>query len=402
MNPYDLPAPSRPNRRRRRKATNESGSPIERRANRRRIVAPLAAAVVAVSLFGAAVANAEPQSEKSGVSGSDLKVGNSSGSRAAETRGKTYTNPEIEPVAADPSIIRTSDGTYYLYATEDTWDNGYDHIMPIFKSRDLVQWEYVKDVFFVPPSWKEGGGGLWAPDISFHDGTYYLYYAFSKWGDPDPAIGLATAPSPEGPWKDSGGPVITSTGIGVSNSIDPFVWEEHGKRTLVFGSFHGIYAVELSKDGTKTVGEKVELADSRFEGSYIIKRAAFYYLFVSSGSCCEGPQSTYTLWVGRSRSLDGPYVDSHGRKLRDGGGDLVLSGNDHFVGPGHNSVALDDAGNDWLVYHAIDPKNPWLRGGATRRPVLIDRIRWVAGWPVVNGGNGPSYTPQLAPVIRRP
>ena len=258
---------------------------------------------------------------------------------------QTYTNPVATPVAADPSIIRAPDGTFYLYATQDNWDDGQgSHYLPIFTSNDLVTWTYLKDVFLVPPNWKDSGGFTWAPDISFHDGTYYLYYAYSLWGDPDPCIGLATAAQPEGPWEDLGRAVFCSQEIGVDNSIDPFVWDEDGARTLIWGSFHGIYAVGLSEDGTQPDGEKVLLADDRFEGAYVILRDGFYYLFVSAGSCCDGANSTYTLHVGRSENLTGPYLDAEGRDLREGGGTFVVAANDVWVGPGHNSVVTDDEG----------------------------------------------------------
>ena len=105
----------------------------------------------------------------------------------------SYTNPVIEPVAADPSLIRAADGTWYLYATQDRWDDGIEHYLPVFASRDLVNWEFVSDVFVFPPHWKQQGF-LWAPDISVVDGVYHLYYSYSTWGDPNPCIGLATAP----------------------------------------------------------------------------------------------------------------------------------------------------------------------------------------------------------------
>jgi arabinan endo-1,5-alpha-L-arabinosidase len=315
----------------------------------------------------------------------------------AMAQAETYTNPIIAPVAADPDVIRAEDG-FYLYATQDHW-GGREHYLPIFKSADLGSWEFVGDVFDLPPAWKEGGGFLWAPDISRHDGRYHLYYAYSQWGDPNPCIGLATADHPQGPWQDLGRAVFCSEDIGVRNSIDPFIWDEGGVRTMVWGSFHGIYAVRLSDDGSEAAGEKVELADRRFEAPFVHFREGYYYLFLSSGSCCEGENSTYATWVGRAESLLGPYLDARGTDLRYGGGELVLFRNDHWVGPGHNTIITDDAGADWIIYHAISPENPRLASGATRRPTLLDRIDWVEGWPVVNGGEGPSFTPRPAPVL---
>jgi arabinan endo-1,5-alpha-L-arabinosidase len=312
----------------------------------------------------------------------------------------TYTNPVVTPVAADPSVIRTEDGTFYLYATQDDWADGQgNHYLPMFKSTDLVNWEFIGDAFDAPPSWKEGGGFMWAPDISFYDGTYYLYYASSLWGDPNPCIGMATATTPEGPWEDLGEPVFCSEDIGVPNSIDAFIWYENGERTMFWGSWNNIYAVSLNEDGTKPVGEKTQLADTRFEAPHVIKRGNFYYLFVSSGSCCEGANSSYTTWVGRSENLLGPYVDSTGSDLRYGGGEVVLYRNDVWIGPGHATVVTDDAGEDWIVYHAIPAEDPRLPNNVNRRPTLIDKITWSDGWPIVNNGDGPSFEPQPVPTI---
>ncbi len=317
---------------------------------------------------------------------------------------QTYTNPVATPVAADPSVIRTDDG-FYLYATQDDWADGQgNHYLPVFRSDDLVTWAYVGDALTAPPAWKEDGGFTWAPDISFSGGSYYLYYAASLWGDPNPCIGLATSQNPKGPFEDLGRPVFCSEDIGVANSIDPFVWNEDGTRTMVWGSGQGIYAVGLNEDGTQAVGEPVELAgdDLYYEAPYIVQRGRYYYLFLSAGSCCEGENSTYTLYVGRSEKLLGPYLDRQGQNLLEGGGSVVVPANDTWVGPGHNSVVQDDAGADWLFYHAILRDDPRLTNGVNRRPALLDRIVWKAGWPTVNEGAGPSTTAQPEPTVAAP
>ncbi|MFB6273048.1 MAG: family 43 glycosylhydrolase [Salinibacter sp.] len=318
------------------------------------------------------------------------------------TPAQTYQNPVVTPVAADPSVIRAPDGTYYLYATQDAWGDGEgDHYMPMFRSDDLVDWTYIGDVFAGIPNWGSGysdGQYLWAPDISKRNGTYYLYYSFVREDFSNPCIGLATADSPEGPWNDLGKPVFCSNEIGVPNSIDPYVWNEGSTPTMIWGSFNGIYAIELNEDGTAPVGEKTRLADDRFEGAYVHEQGDYKYLFLSAGTCCDGAQSTYKVYVGRSDSLTGPYVGPGGTDLRYGGGLRILSEGNGWVGPGHNSVATDDAGTDWLVYHAIPKNNPRLPNGANRRPVLIDSINWEGGWPKVNEGS-PSDSPRPVPTI---
>ena len=322
-----------------------------------------------------------------------------------ESSPALYQNPVFRPVLADPSIIRGEDGYYYAYGTEDTWDDGSTHLVPIIRSRDLTNWEFVRDAFEAKPDWKDEGW-LWAPDISRHeDGKYYLYYSYSTWGDPNPGIGVATADRPEGPFVDHGA-LFTSESIGVANSIDPhYVVDDDGTLYLIWGSFHGIYGIELSPDGLQTVGEKFQIAGTQFEAPYIIKRGDYYYFFGSGGSCCEGAFSTYHVKVGRAESLRGPYVDRDGRDLRDGGGTTILAANAvpdeegrQFVGPGHNAVVTDDRGNDWIVYHAIDPEDPTLLTGATKRPMMIDPLIWEDGWPTVRLAE-PGTAPQPGPVV---
>ncbi len=312
----------------------------------------------------------------------------------------TYTNPVATPVAADPSVVRGADGAYYLFATQDDWaDGGGDHLVPIFRSQDLVSWTSVGDAFNEAPGWKEDGF-LWAPDVSRRGDRYWLYYSYSTWGDENPCIGRATADQPAGPWTDLGRPVFCSDDIGVENSIDPFLWAEGGALTMVWGSFTGIYSVRLNADGTAPAGAKRLLADDRFEGAFVVMRDGFYYLFLSSGSCCDGAESTYEVYVGRSSVLTGPYVDREGRDLRAGGGSVVLSAKVTWVGPGQVAVVQDADGTDWLYYHAIPRADPRLANGVNRRPALVDRLGWTDGWPAINGGRGPSTTPQAAPAVR--
>jgi len=312
-----------------------------------------------------------------------------------------YTNPIVTPVAADPDVLRALDGTFYLYATQDDWGDGNGpHLIPIFRSADLVHWEYLRDAFMAPPSWKAGGGFVWAPDVHYRNGSYYLLYALSLWGDPDPCIGLAMSKTPEGPFQDQGRALFCSSDIGVTNSIDPFLFNDPTRPILFWGSFNGIYAIPLSPDLSKPLGSKVKIADNRFEGTFIYKKYGYYYFFGSSGSCCEGIHSSYALYVGRSKTLLGPYLDRSGRDLRQGGGDLILSRNQTWIGPGHNSVITDDAGNDWLIYHAMPAQNALLPNGTNCREGLLDRIDWRDGWPTINHGKGPSASIQEAPVVK--
>ena len=291
----------------------------------------------------------------------------------------TYRNPVIDYSLPDPTIIKADDGYFYLYATEDIRNT------PIHRSRNLVDWEEIGTAFTeeTRPTF-EPKGGLWAPDINYVDGQYVLYYSMSIWGGEwTCGIGVATSDKPEGPFIDKG-PLFRSKTIQVQNSIDQFFMEDNGKKYLFWGSFRGIYGIELSGDGlsVRDGAKKKQVAGTAYEGTYIHKRGDYYYLFASIGSCCEGLKSTYTTVVGRSDSLFGPYTDKQGRPMMENHHEVLIHGNDAFVGTGHNSeIVTDDRGNDWVLYHAVSREHP------TGRVLMLDRIRWRDGWPEVEGAS---------------
>ena len=292
-----------------------------------------------------------------------------------------YHNPVINYSLPDPSVIRGEDDYFYLYATENIRN------LPIHRSKNLVDWEYVGTAFTndTRPDF-EPKGGLWAPDINKIGDKYVLYYSMSVWGGEwTCGIGCATADKPEGPFKDHG-KMFRSNEINVQNSIDPFYIEDGGKKYLFWGSFRGIYGIELSDDGLSIKkGAKLrQIAGTAYEGTYIHKKDGYYYFFASIGTCCEGLKSTYTTVVGRSKKLFGPYVDKSGKKMLDNHHEVLIHKNDAFVGTGHNSeIVTDKAGNDWMFYHAVSTKNP---GG---RVLMMDKVNWKDGWPSV-AGNSPS------------
>src|SRR5215211_151664 len=335
----------------------------------------------------------------------------------------TYTNPVSRDFAdtfADPAVIRAKDGYWYAYGTTDPLREGEGtrHIIPTARSADLVNWTYVGDAFTedTKPSWATPDAALWAPDIRYLDGTYYLYYVVTQTtvtaGPNDNAIGVATAPTPTGPWTDSGDPVVDPR-PGASGNPDDFKWtfdpaqftDLDGTRYLYYGSYYGgIFVTELSSDGTEAVGEPTQVAiDNRYEGAYVVRHGRWYYLFASEANCCAGPTTGYTVFAGRSTSPRGPFVDRDGISLlasRVGGTIVVTPNGNTWVGTGHNAVVTDLAGQDWLVYHAIDRRDPFLDEpfGINQRPMLLDRLDWIGGWPTVRAGRWASQGPQPAPV----
>ncbi len=284
----------------------------------------------------------------------------------------------------DPCIIKCDD-YYYIYSTGNRID--------IRRSADLLNWKFIGSVFNDIPAWgvKEvpGVSNIWAPDIFYHDSTYYLYYALSTFGSNHSRIGLATnvtldPDDPDYEWIDKG-KVFRSDASDNFNAIDPNVVMDKDKRIwLSFGSFwDGIRLVELDSNTWKPKQNyKLYSIASRsggaIEAPFIVYKNGYYYLFVSFDYCCKGVNSTYNIRVGRSKEITGTYTDSNGTAMMKGGGNRLLSGDDRWKGPGHCAVLLEE-NTDWLILHAYDAEN---HGVPTLR---ILPLNWdVNGWPVIN------------------
>ena len=336
----------------------------------------------------------------------------------------TYTNPVSEDFAdtfADPAVIKGKDGFWYAFGTTDPLKEGEGefHTIPIARSRNLTDWRYVGDAFTSPQevSWADTDAALWAPDIRYFNGKYYLYYVVTQTTVTDErhdnAIGVATAPTPAGPWKDSGAPIVGPRRTGPNDfkwTFDPNqMTDTQGRRWLYYGSYYGgIWVTRLSNDGKRAVGDPTMVAiDNRYEGAYVVRHGGYYYLFGSSANCCAGPVTGYSVYVGRSTSPRGPFLDAQGVSMtasRVGGTIVVTPNGNKWVGPGHNAVVTDLAGQDWLAYHAINRRDPYLDEpyGINERPMLLDRLDWINGWPVVRAGRWASAGPQTAPETRGP
>ncbi|MCL6523373.1 MAG: family 43 glycosylhydrolase [Thermoflavifilum sp.] len=298
--------------------------------------------------------------------------------------------------AHDPSIIKT-DSIYYIFATGPG--------IFFWSSTDRQHWQFRGKIFNRTPDWvyhivPDFGGDMWAPDISYYRGKYYLFYAVSKFERNTSAIGLATnvTLNPEDKnyyWDDHGIIVQSIPGRDMWNAIDPnLAVDRQGIPWLVFGSFwDGIKLVKLDTSRTRlakpeewytlasryrTYGIADTLpGDGAIEAPYIIYRNGYYYLFVSFDYCCRGVKSNYKVAVGRAKNIIGPYIDKSGKLMTDGGGTVIVEGNENFPGLGHNSI-LHDQGKDYIVTHAYDAKKNGLP------QLVILPIKWENDWPIVN------------------
>lgn len=337
----------------------------------------------------------------------------------------TRDNLHIDIGVHDPSMIKHDD-RYYMFHTGRGISN--------WVSRDMINWIRLDPVFESAPEWTqdvvpEFENHIWAPSISFHNGTYYLYYSVSSFGRNNSAIGLVTNQTlnpddPEFEWEDQGIVIESVPGRDMWNAIDATLsFDEDGTPWLAFGShWMGIKLVQL-EDDLKTVAitpegnewytiaerhrywklDERDAGDSAnpeldyddlypnaildlnrqsesgaIEAPFIFKKGDYYYLFVSWDRCCRGENSTYKVVVGRSTDITGPYLDKAGQRMDYGGGSLVVKGNDEYAAVGHNSVYTFD-GTDYLVAHGYDLSDEG------RSKLVILEVTWDDdGWPVVD------------------
>ncbi|KAG8843245.1 hypothetical protein FRB91_003504 [Serendipita sp. 411] len=276
----------------------------------------------------------------------------------------------------DPSALcQRADGLWFLFSTAVG--------IAIRTSPDRVTWTYAGVVWPNGASWTSpytGGNNenLWAPDCTFKNGQFYLYYSASTFGSRNSAIFFARSTTgAQGTWTNDG-LVYSTTTSSSYNAIDPNLYIEGSNWYLVFGSWSaGIGILDLgSSTGKPTTGTVTKLASRSssvgIEAPVIIKNGSYYYLFTSWDTCCAGLSSTYNIRVGRSTSVKGPYVDQAGVGLTSGGGTLVLSTHGSIVGPGGQSV-FQTGGVWYLVYHYYT---------STGSNLGINRLSFSTGWPV--------------------
>jgi arabinan endo-1,5-alpha-L-arabinosidase len=327
----------------------------------------------------------------------------------SQSQSKTLALSGDTQYVHDPSIIKDGDTWYEFGTANGPVRNGE---LPIRCSSDLHLWKRCGAVFEGLPDWIKGVSPatkeLWAPDISFFDGGYHLYYAFSVFGKNTSGIALLTNKtldphSGKFHWEDRG-LVLQSKAEDDYNAIDPnLVLDEKGAAWLAFGSFWD--GIKMHRIDPKT--GKLDHADTKLyslarrkrpdnpppnppglpgnwqaiEAPFIVHHGEYYYLFVSFDLCCRGTHSNYKTMVGRSREVTGPYLDASGTPMLEGGGTAVLLGNDRWLGPGGASLRMG-SDQDIIVFHAYDAKT----GDAYMQ---ISTVDWGGGWPhvAIEGGN---------------
>jgi arabinan endo-1,5-alpha-L-arabinosidase len=332
------------------------------------VAGPSAGAAVAQGSGGAAT-----------VQGSGGPASGAAGASLADYPGPGRVTGDV--LVHDPSMVKTPAGGYILIHTADG--------LGIKTSTDRTAFRNAGVVWPNGAPWTTaytgGSRNLWAPDISYRNGRYYLYYSASSFGSSRSAIFLATSTTgASGSWTNQGMIIETTSSSGY-NAIDPnLVVDDQNVWWLSFGSFwSGIKMIRLdpatgrrstSDTAIRALAQRTT-ASGAIEAPFIYRHGGYYYLFVSFDLCCRGAQSTYRTMVGRSASITGPFVDRNGTRMTSGGGTEILAGHGSIHGPGHNAV-LSDSDGDVLVYHY------YADNGSAR--LGINLLGWdSSGWPYV-------------------
>lgn len=298
------------------------------------------------------------------------------------------------PMVHDP-VMAYDNGTYYLYSTGMG--------LQVMTSKDRKTWTFHPQPLIANiPDWThkvvpEFRGHVWAPDIIKYHGKWWLTYACSSFGKNTSAIGVMSNTtldfndSLNYQWKDGGMVISSEAGKNNWNAIDPnIIIDENNTPWMDFGSFWG--GMQLVKLDTcmhvaqpldiRTIASRrsasmsVKPGSNAVEAPFIFRHAGYYYLFVSFDYCCRGAKSDYKVAVGRSQSVTGPYLDSKGKSMTDGGGTIILQGDGkQWAAAGHCGVYhfLD---GDYLICHGYSIPQDGMS-------ILIQKkINWTEdGWP---------------------
>jgi len=297
---------------------------------------------------------------------------------------RTFKNPVLPGFYPDPSICRVNDDFYLVTSTF-----AYFPGVPVFHSKDLVNWRQIGNVLDRPEQLPLQGAhvsqGIFAPTIRHHDGTFYMITTNVSGG----GNFLVTATDPAGPWSKP-------HYLEGANGIDPSLFFDSDGRCYYHGTcdrregaqYYGdneIYLQELDLAQMKLVGERYAIWHSALknavwpEGPHLYKIGEYYYLFISEG----GTAHEHAITVARSKSLTG-YFEGHKANP-------ILThrhlGRDYpIVNVGHGDLVETPNGEWWMALLASRPY-----GGRYRnlgRETFLVPVSWEDGWPVVNYGIG--------------
>jgi xylan 1,4-beta-xylosidase len=299
---------------------------------------------------------------------------------------KTFHNPILPGFYPDPSICRVG-GDYYLVNSTFEYFPG----LPVFHSRDLVNWRQIGHVLDRPEQLNLDGirpsGGLYAPTIRHYKDTFYVVNTLVD-GTEHAGNFIVTATDPAGPWSM---PIWLEDAPG----IDPSLFFDDDGRIWYVGNMHQfqdhyqghcvIWLQEMDPATYQLTGEKTILWDGALkgaiyaEGPHIYKIEGVYYLMVAEG----GTGHNHAVTIARSSSITGPYESNPRNPILT---HRHLGLEYPIVGTGHADLVQTQYGEWWMVLLAMRPYDGYFYN--LGRETFLTPVKWEEGWPIVSPGNG--------------
>ena len=299
---------------------------------------------------------------------------------------KSFHNPILPGFYPDPSICRVG-ADYYLINSSFEYFPG----LPVFHSRDLVNWRQIGHVLDQPEQLNLDGirpsGGLYAPTIRYHKGTFYVINTLVD-GPEHSGNFIVTAQDPAGPWSI---PAWIDNAPGIDPSLffddDDRVWYV-GNEHQFEGHYQGhciIWLQELDLSTLQLIGERTILWDGALknaqyaEGPHIYKIDGYYYLLIAEG----GTGHNHAVTIARSSHIQGPYEANPRNPILT---HRHLGLEYPIVGTGHADIVQTQYGEWWMVLLAMRPYDGYFYN--LGRETFLTPVKWEDGWPVVSPGHG--------------
>ena len=292
-----------------------------------------------------------------------------------------YKNPVKRGFFPDPSVVRVGEDYYLVNSSFE-----YFPALPISHSKDLINWKIIGHVVtnsdFIDLTNIDDSHGFWAPDISFHNGTFYIFATLRLNGKYDSESGklvhrqmMVKSDKPEGPYSKPY--FVDHRGIDPSHFID-----DDGKHYMILSG--GAQAIPLDNKCTKAIGTaKLVWSGTGArcpEGPHILKKDGFYYAILAEGGTGYG----HRISVARSTQLFGSYEESPYNPV------LTQTNPDALIQrTGHGKLVNTKDGKWWCLYLCGRSNNGQFT--TLGRETSLDPVEWTDdGWFTINNGNGPS------------
>lgn len=311
-----------------------------------------------------------------------------------------YTNPLINDDFPDPSVIEVKNHRYYAYATHDEFSPTINNIL-VKHSWDLIHWSQVEGALVSPPVWAKNCQRFWCPHVVKVNNEFRLYYA----AEPDTKDGMCLAMAVSNrpvEFTDCGQPISRLSGS-TYQMIDPcfFIDPVGNRHLLYYGSAHEpIRVVEVAQNGKSFISKPAEVlypGEGAFhklrEGAFVTYNQKWkrYFLWVSGDNTwAEKSYAISLFWSNDPMAVFKKIPGEH----------VIIQPNTHWESPGQNCIIRDAAGNEWIIYHAVDTTDRFIPGtNIFLRKMCMDRILYTNdGWPYVKNGS-PSFEVMEGPVV---